>query len=121
MPASGSSCRVQPRHGCEHISGVGFESPPREWAGRMFRRRIDDLIAALVGLALLVVCGVLASSGEVGRIELGVFHAVNGMPDALSPAMRVSQLLGVLVIGPIVAVGALFLRKWRLALAALIV
>jgi membrane-associated phospholipid phosphatase len=87
----------------------------------VFRRRLDDLIAAMIGLALLVVCGVLASSGEVGPVELSVFHAVNGMPNAISPVMRVSQLLGVLVVGPIVVGVALVLRKWRLALAALIV
>ncbi|MDP9331001.1 MAG: phosphatase PAP2 family protein [Actinomycetota bacterium] len=87
----------------------------------MFRRRVDDLIAPLVGLALLIVCGVLASSSEVGPVELSVFHAVNGMPDVLSPVMRVSQLLGILVVGPIVSCVALLLRKWRLALAALIV
>jgi membrane-associated phospholipid phosphatase len=87
----------------------------------VFRRRVEDLIAALVGLVLLVVCGVLASTGKVGGVELSVFHAVNGMTDALSPAMRLSQLLGVLLVGPIVGGVALLLRKWRLALAALIV
>jgi membrane-associated phospholipid phosphatase len=87
----------------------------------VFKRRVDDLFAVAAGLALLVVCGVLALSGEVGRVELSVFHAINKMPDALSPVMRVSQLLGILVVGPIVAGVALVLQKWRLALAALIV
>ncbi len=35
--------------------------------------------------------------------------------------MRLAQFLGVLVVGPIVALVALVLRRWRLALAALLV
>lgn len=75
----------------------------------------------MAGLALLVLCGVVASSGRVGPVELAVFHAVNGLPDALSPFMRVTQLLGVLVIGPIVATVGMLTRRWRLAIAALLV
>lgn len=84
------------------------------------RRRWVDLIAAGVGLAVLVACGVAVRDGAVGPSELGVFRAINGMPDALSPVMRVAQLLGVLAVGPIVAGVALLLRRWRLALAALL-
>ena len=35
--------------------------------------------------------------------------------------MRLAQFLGVLVVGPVVAIVALVLRRWRLALAALLV
>jgi undecaprenyl-diphosphatase len=59
--------------------------------------------------------------GTVGTLELQVFHAINGLPDALSPLMRSAQLFGVLAAGPIVTVGALLLRRWRLAAAAFLV
>jgi undecaprenyl-diphosphatase len=87
----------------------------------VFGRRTDDLVAVVAGLATLVACGIVASSGEVGSAELSVFHAVNGLPDALSPAMRACQLLGILAVGPLVAVVAALLRRWHLAAAALLV
>ena len=78
-------------------------------------------MAVASGVGVLVACGVVASSGEVGPVELSVFHAVNGLPDALSPLMRGSQLLGILAVGPTVALVAALLRRWRLAAAALLV
>jgi membrane-associated phospholipid phosphatase len=84
-------------------------------------RRGLDWIVALAGLALLIVCAIIARSGTVSRPERAVFRAINGLPDALSPAMGAAQFLGVLVVGPIVAVVALLLRKWRLGMAALLV
>jgi undecaprenyl-diphosphatase len=85
------------------------------------RRRPEDAIAALAGLAILLVCGLVARDGTVGGWELRVFHAINGLPDALTQPMRVVQMLGVLAVGPIVVVVALALRRWRLAIAALLV
>ena len=85
------------------------------------RRRIGDLVAASAGLAVLVACGFVVRDGIVGSFELRVFHAINGLPDALTPVMNAAQLLGVLAVGPVVAAGALILRRWRLAIAALVV
>lgn len=84
------------------------------------RRRADG-VAALVGVGVFVLCAVVVRNGTVGAVETRVFRAINGLPDALSPVMRSAQLLGVLVVGPLVAVGALVLRRWRLALAAVLV
>jgi undecaprenyl-diphosphatase len=88
---------------------------------RMSSRRVGDLVAASAGLAVLVVSGVVVRDGTVGSPELRVFHAINGLPDALTPVMNAAQLLGVLAVGPVVAVGALVFRRWRLAVAALLV
>jgi undecaprenyl-diphosphatase len=96
---------------------VNAPSIPTE---RALRRRVDA-IAALVGLAIVVPCGLLARSGTVGPGELPVFHAINGLPDVLSPVMRGAQLLGVLLVGPVAAAIAAFFRRWRLALACLLV
>ncbi len=88
---------------------------------RTFVRRQEDVIAAVVGLAILVVCIVFAHNGTVGSIEARVFHAINGLPDALSPVMTKIQLLGVIAVGPLVAIVAAIFRRWRLALAAVII
>jgi undecaprenyl-diphosphatase len=84
------------------------------------RRRID-IIAIAVGAAVFAVCAVIASPGTVGSTEQAVFRAINGLPEALSPIMTKVQILGVLAIGPVVAVAAAIARRWRLALAALLV
>lgn len=86
----------------------------------MRRRRID--VAGLMGgLVVLVLCAIPASSGRVGGAERSVFEAINGLPDALEPAMVAAQFLGVLAIGPIVALVALVAHRPRLAVAALLV
>lgn len=85
------------------------------------RRRIGDLVAASAGLIVLIACGFVVRDGTVGSLELSVFHAINGLPDALTPVMNAVQLLGVLAVGPVVAAAALILRRWRLAIAALVV
>lgn len=89
-------------------------------SGRVVRRR-TDVFVALAGLALFVPCAVIASDGTVGPVELAVFHAINGLPEALSPVMQWVQWLGVLAVGPIVALGAALFRRWRLAIACLLV
>jgi membrane-associated phospholipid phosphatase len=84
-------------------------------------RRPLDIVAVVAGAAVFAVCAVIASSGTVGATERSVFRAINTLPEALSPIMTKVQILGVLAIGPLVALGAAIARRWRLALAALIV
>jgi len=88
---------------------------------RTYVRRQEDAIAAVVGLAILVVCVLFAHNGTVGSVEARVFHAINGLPDALSPVMTKVQLLGIIAVGPLVAIVAAIFRRWRLALAAVII
>jgi membrane-associated phospholipid phosphatase len=83
-----------------------------------YARRWRD---AWVGLAGLVVFGLAAwgaSNGRVGSWERAVFRAINGWPDWLYGPMVALQYLGVLVVGPILAVVAAALRRWRLSVAA---
>lgn len=84
------------------------------------RRRVD-LLAVAVGLLLFAPAAVVASSGAVGDLEAAVFRAINGLPEALFPVANAAQFLGVLAIGPLVAVVALIARRPRLAVAALVV
>ena len=88
---------------------------------RTYVRRQEDAIAAVVGLTILVVCILFAHNGTVGSVEARVFQAINGLPDALSPVMTKIQLLGVIAVGPLVAIVAAIFRRWRLALAAVII
>ena len=88
---------------------------------RTYVRRQEDAIAAVVGLTILVVCVLFAHNGTVGSVEARVFQAINGLPDALSPVMTKVQLLGIIAVGPLVAIVAAIFRRWRLALAAVII
>jgi membrane-associated phospholipid phosphatase len=80
-----------------------------------------DVVVLLASLAVFAVCAVLAADGRVGPIERAAFHAVNGLPDWLYGPMLAFQYLGVLAMPLVVAVGALAVRRWRLAGALLLV
>jgi membrane-associated phospholipid phosphatase len=83
---------------------------------RSRRRRVDALtvVAATAGTAL---CAWAVSPGVVGGVERAVFRFVNGWPDALRWPLWAFQILGVLAVPLVVALGALAFRKWRLAIA----
>jgi membrane-associated phospholipid phosphatase len=89
--------------------------------GATFVRRRIDLVVGLGGLSTVILCAIVVGDGTVGSIERRVFEAINGLPDSISLVMQAAQFLGVLAVGPVVAVVALVLRRYRLALAALIV
>lgn len=86
-----------------------------------FERRGLDGYAALGGLVLFGLCALVARDGTVDGAELAAFHAINQLPEALTAPMRAAQYLGVLAVGPIAALVAAILRRWRLALAFLLV
>jgi undecaprenyl-diphosphatase len=81
------------------------------------RRPVGALWVALVGLALTVLASLGAREGAVSDAEQAVFRWVNELPDWLERTMWALQLLGVLVTPLVVAAVALVLRRWRLALA----
>jgi membrane-associated phospholipid phosphatase len=85
------------------------------------RRRSIDWLAGGVGLVVVLICAVIARNGTTGPLEQRVFHWINGTPTFLFTPMRVAQLLGILAVGPIVAVAAAVFQRWRLVLAAVIV
>lgn len=89
--------------------------------GRGFERRGLDGVVLGAGLLVLGACGLAARDGTVSDPERAVFEAVNHLSDGLEPLMHNVQFLGVLAIGPLVALVALVLRRWRLAAAALLV
>jgi undecaprenyl-diphosphatase len=85
------------------------------------RRRPADGVAVGGGIALLAICAAVARDGLVRRPERIVFETVNGLPDALEGPMHAAQFLGVLAVGPAVALVALGFRRHRLAVAAILV
>jgi len=86
-----------------------------------FVRRRSDALAAVIGLAVLGLGMLAIRHGTVSSFEERVFRAVNDLPGALYPVLWPFQQLGAILVGPLVAVVALVLRKYRLAIAALLV
>ena len=82
--------------------------------------RRDELIAIAAGLLVLVVGALIAGDGTVPAGEESVFHAVNGLPDWLYPMVWPGNVLGALVMALVVAVLALSVRLYWLALAVVI-
>jgi membrane-associated phospholipid phosphatase len=85
------------------------------------QRRVLDAIICAVGLVVFLTCALIVRNGRVSPLEQHVFHWINGLPGVLSTPMKFVQFLGVLAVGPIVAIAAAVLRRWRLALAAIVV
>ncbi len=83
-------------------------------------RRRGDAVALVAGLAVLAVGMVIVRDGTVPAWERNAFDAVNDLPGWLYPPAWPLQQLGVLVVGPVVALVAALTRHFRLALAALL-
>jgi len=75
----------------------------------------------LISLGVVLACVLLVSDGDVSPSERAVFRAVNELPDALESPMVGVQYAGVAFVPFVVAAIAAVLRKWRLAVAALLV
>lgn len=83
--------------------------------------RTRAVLSIAGGLVLFGLCAVVASSGRAPSAEQAVFESINGLPSWLSAPASAIQLLGVLGVGVVVAVAALLARRYRLAVAALVV
>jgi membrane-associated phospholipid phosphatase len=82
-------------------------------------RRSADAWAALGGLAVLAAGMVVVRDGDVAGWEEGLFHAVNDLPGALYPVLWPFQQIGAVLVGPVLALVAALLRRFRLAIALL--
>lgn len=81
------------------------------------RRRWADAATAIAAAGATALCAWAVSPGVVGPVERAVFGLVNGWPDVLQRPLWVVQILGVLGMPLVVAAGAVAVRRWRLALA----
>jgi undecaprenyl-diphosphatase len=86
-----------------------------------WRRRRGDAIAVAAGLTVLALGMIAVRDGSVSQPEEDLFRAINDLPGALYSVFWPFQQVGAIVVGPIVAIVALVLRRYRLAAAALIV
>ncbi|MET0149654.1 MAG: phosphatase PAP2 family protein [Acidimicrobiales bacterium] len=84
-----------------------------------YERRTRDAVSVGVGLGVLGVGLLLVRDSKVSGAEEAVFRAVNDLPEAFYPVLWPFQQAGALFIGPLVALVALLLRRYRLAWAAL--
>jgi glycosyltransferase 2 family protein len=94
----------------------------RESADRRADRSADVHAAVAVtgGLGVLAAGMIVVRDGTVPRLERSLFRAINDLPGWLYPVIWPFQQLGVLAIGPVVAIVALVLRRYRLAAAAVL-
>lgn len=84
-------------------------------------RRQVDIVYVVGGLVVLGVGMVVVGDGRVPAWEVELFRALNDLPDLLYPLLWPFQQLGVVIVGPVVAVIALLTGRRRLALAAALV
>jgi undecaprenyl-diphosphatase len=82
-----------------------------------YERRPGDALVAALGLAVLLAGMGVVRDGHVPDWERSVFETVNGLPEAFYPLLWPFQQVGVVLIGPILAIVAALLRRYRLALA----
>jgi undecaprenyl-diphosphatase len=74
----------------------------------------------VTGLAVLAIGMVIVRDGTVPGWEKSVFHRVNDLPSWLYRPLWPFQQLGALAVGPVAAIVAALLRRFRLAIALLI-
>ena len=86
---------------------------------RAYERRPRDLIVAAIALAALVPMGLAVDGNEISDLEESVFDAINGLPDFLYVMLWPFMQLGNLLVIPIAAVGAAFVKWFRAAAAIL--
>jgi undecaprenyl-diphosphatase len=83
-------------------------------------RNENDVIAVVAGLVIVAIGMVIVRNGTVPGWEKSIFHAVNDLPDWLYRPLWPFQQLGALAVGPVVAIIAALLRRFRLAICVLV-
>jgi undecaprenyl-diphosphatase len=92
------------------MGAITYEHDVRGW----------PLRALIGGTIVAVVSALIVRNGDVPGWEQGIFHAINDLPDWLRAPMWVFQLAGLLLVPLVVAVGALVFRRFRLAIALVV-
>jgi undecaprenyl-diphosphatase len=82
-----------------------------------WQRRSADALTAAAGLVVLAAGVMAVRDGAVPAWERSAFEAVNGLPGWLYPLLWPFQQLGVVIWGPVLALGAAIARRYRLAWA----
>ncbi len=83
-------------------------------------RRASDTTAIVAGLVVVAIGMVIVRHGTVPGWERSIFHTVNDLPAWLYRPLWPFQQLGALAVGPVVAIVAALLRRYRLAICVLV-
>jgi undecaprenyl-diphosphatase len=83
-------------------------------------RRRADVVVVAVSLVVVALGMLAVRDGNVSSVEEHVFRAINDLPGALYPVLWIFQQLGVVVVGPVVALVAALCRRYRLAVLVLL-
>lgn len=102
------------RLGIEIETSTKPSSPENQRTLTPQRLKIDGLVF-LFSVIVLLICAVPIDSKEVGGLEVAIFEAINGLPDALYPVVWVFMQLGNIVAVPVAAVVAAGFRRFKLA------
>jgi hypothetical protein len=112
-PSAGAGKAGWPRKLGRWLTRCWFRAPD----GRTYQRRRADALVVVVGLGVVVVCGVLVANRLVVGTDVAVFRRINHWPGWLYPPMWAVQLSGVIGALPLLAAAAALLRRLRLAAA----
>ena len=82
---------------------------------------VGNVLNVVVSTTLLVLIGLHVDGNVATEAERFVFRLINGLPSFLYRPVWVVMQLGNLIVVPVVAVIALVLRRYRLAIASLLV
>lgn len=95
---------------------IGTRPPPPDNQRTLTPQRLKiDATVFLLSMLALLICAIPIDSKEVGGLEVDIFEALNGLPDALYPMVWVFMQLGNIVAVPIAAVVAAGFRRFKLA------
>jgi len=81
--------------------------------------RREDVVVLCVAVIVLIVA-TWAATADLTSAEVGVFRAVNELPDQLSGVLWPFMQYGTFITIPVLAVVALAFRRFRLAIAVLL-
>jgi glycosyltransferase 2 family protein len=81
--------------------------------------RREDVVVLCVAVVVLIVT-TWAATAELTSAEVGIFRAVNELPDELKGVMWPFMQYGTFITIPVLAVVALAFRRFRLAIAVLL-
>lgn len=97
-------------------------SAATKWLRPGYARHPSDAVRLVLGTLILLATATVIHADRVGARETDLFRLVNdlGLPSWTDPAVWLVMQLGVIGAVPVVAAVALGLRKWRLALDAVL-
>jgi glycosyltransferase 2 family protein len=86
----------------------------------IFPRRARHALFLLVAVSLLILTALPVRRGHVGPLETHIFRLINGLPGGLYGVLWLVMQLGNVITAFVVALVALLLRKFRLAVDLLL-